>query len=51
MRITSDKKDSTLKLRLNEDMRNYIEKSASKRGQSMSEYVRDLICRDMEKRF
>lgn len=50
MRTTSDKKDTTLKLRLNDDMREHIEKYAKRKGISMSEYLRQLIYDDMRKR-
>ena len=46
-RPTDDKKDTTLKLRLSDDMRQHIEKMASKRGISMSEYIRHLIESDI----
>ena len=46
-RPTDEKKDNTLKLRLSEDMRQHIEKMASNRGISMSEYIRHLIESDM----
>lgn len=46
-RPTSDKKEVTLKLRLNDDMREYIEKRAYRKGISMSEYLRQIIKADM----
>ena len=46
-RPTDDKKDTTLKLRLSDDMRQHIEKMASKRGISMSEYIKHLIESDI----
>lgn len=46
-RITSDPKETTLKLRLNEIMRKYVEKQAQRQGCSMSEYLRILIKKDM----
>ena len=49
-RPTSDKKDTTLKLRLNDDMREHIEKKAQRKGISMSEYLRHLIQDDMRKK-
>lgn len=48
-RPTSDKKDTTIKLRLNDDMREYIEKMAKHKGISMSGYLRILIQSDMRK--
>lgn len=46
-RPTDDKKESTLKLRLNDDMRSHIENMANRDGISMSEYLRNLIKKDM----
>ena len=46
-RPTLDKKDRTLKLRLNDDMRTWIERKAYHNGVTMSEYIRILIKRDM----
>lgn len=46
-RPTLDKKDCTLKLRLNEEMREYVDFMSSLAGMSMSEYMRELIRRDM----
>lgn len=48
-RPTYDKKDATLKLRINDDMREHIEKMAKRKNISMSEYVRCLIQSDMRK--
>lgn len=48
-RPTADKKDTTLKLRLNDDMREHIEKMAKHKSVSMSEYIRCLIQSDMRK--
>lgn len=46
-RSSSDPKETTIKLRLNEDMRKHIEKSAKKKYITMSEYIRQLIRSDM----
>ena len=48
-RPTSDKKEQTLKLRLNDDMREWVERRSDSEGISMSEYIRNLIKCDMEK--
>lgn len=48
-RPTNDKKETTLKLRLNDDMRNHVEKQSSRKEISMSEYLRELIRADMRK--
>ena len=47
-RTTTDPKETTLKLRLNDEMRTHIEKSAKRKGISMSEYLRQLIYTDMK---
>ncbi len=47
MRTSSDPKNEKIKLRLNEDMKNHIDKSAKKEGISISEYIRELIRQDM----
>ena len=47
MRTTSDPKNEKIKLRLNEDMKNHIQRYASKEGISLSEYIRNLIRQDM----
>ena len=47
-RTTTDPKETTLKLRLNDEMRVHIEKSAKRKGISMSEYLRQLIYTDMK---
>ena len=42
-RPTQDKKDSTIKLRINDDLRNKIEQGAKRKCVSMSEYIRMVI--------
>lgn len=49
MRTSSDPKETTVKLRINNDMRLHIEKSSKRVGKSMSEYMRKLILKDMRK--
>lgn len=49
-RQTTDPKETTIKLRLNETMRSHIEKSAKAKSVSMSEYLRQLIQNDMRNR-
>ena len=46
-RTTLDKKDSDIKLRINDDTRRFIEVMADKYDMSMSEYIRMLITREM----
>lgn len=45
-RPTQDAKESTIKLRLNEEQRKYVEAQANKKSTSMSQYIRDLIDKD-----
>ena len=49
-RYSSDPKETTVKLRLNDDMRRHIEKSAKAKGITMSEYLRSLVKSDMKNR-
>ena len=49
-RPTMDKKDQTLKLRLNDEMRSWVERCSDRDGISMSEYIRELIKSDMASR-
>ena len=46
-RPTLDKKEQTIKLRLNDEMRAWIEKCSQTEGISMSEYIRGIIEADM----
>lgn len=46
-RYSNDPKETTVKLRLNDAMRSHIEKSAKSKSISMSEYIRQLIQKDM----
>ncbi len=48
MRTSSDPKNEKIKLRLNEDMKNHVDKSAKEEGISISEYIRELIRQDMK---
>lgn len=43
MRTTDDKKESTIILRVNDDMRSYLEKCAQKEGIKLSAYVREVL--------
>lgn len=47
-RYSTDPKETTVKLRLNEDMRKHIEQSSKRKAVSMSEYIRQLIRNDMK---
>lgn len=47
MRTTSDPKNEKIKLRLNEDLKNHVQRYANKEGVSLSEYIRELIRQDM----
>lgn len=47
MRTTSDPKNEKIKLRLNEDMKNHVDKYSKQECISLSEYIRELIRQDM----
>lgn len=46
MRTTSDPKNEKIKLRLNEELKNHVQRYADKQGISLSEYIRELIRQD-----
>lgn len=46
-RCSTDPKETTIKVRVNDEMRKHIEKSAQKSAINMSEYIRQLIQNDM----
>ena len=46
MRTTSDPKNEKIKLRLNEELKNHVQRYADKQGVSLSEYIRELIRQD-----
>lgn len=47
MRTSPDPLTERLKLRLNSEMKTHIEKSSTRKGISVSEYIRELIRQDM----
>ena len=47
MRTTNDKKDYNLRIRLNDRMYEHLAKESGKRGESLSQYVRELIDKDI----
>lgn len=49
-RPTLDKKEQTVKLRLNDEMRSWIEERSHEEGVSMSEFIREVIGVAMDKR-
>ena len=46
MRTTNDKKDNRVIVRLNDRDMKYLEERSSRQGESISEYVREMISRD-----
>lgn len=48
-KISNDPKESTIKLRINDEMRRKIELNSRKKNMSMSEYVRNLIVVELRK--
>ena len=49
MRTTTDPKESTIKVRINESTRELINNKTQTQGISISEYIRDLINKDLAK--
>lgn len=47
MRPTSDPKTERIKLRLNDAMKSHVDKISAMKGITVSEYMRELIQRDM----
>lgn len=48
MRTTEDPKGTVLKVRLNEEMKNYLDTNAKRTGKNVSEYVREIIKKELE---
>ena len=46
-RPTSDKKGESIRIRLNDQMRAYIEYKSKRTGKSISEIFREYVTRDM----
>ena len=47
MRTTFDKKDNSLRIRLNDQMYKHLVEMSEKRNQSISDYIRDMISKDI----
>lgn len=47
-RYTNDPKQTTIKLRLNEEMKKFVEVQSSKKSMTISEYIRYLISKEGE---
>ena len=50
MRTTSDKKGNVIRIRINDEMSEWLKKRYTVTGKSISEYIRDLIIMDMRSR-
>lgn len=50
MRTTNDKKDNSLRIRLNDQMYSHLINMSGRRGQSVSDYIRDLIVKDIREK-
>ena len=46
-RYSNDPKETTIKLRINDVMKSHVEKSAKQKSTTISEYIRELIRKDM----
>lgn len=49
-RPTSDRKGESIRIRLNDDMRSFIERKSITTGKSISQIFRDYITADMRSR-
>lgn len=49
-RVTTDKKGESIRIRLNEEMRLFIEHKAHSTGKSISEIFREYVSNDMAHR-
>ena len=47
MRTTDNKKDNVLRIRISEDMYKYLTNRIERDSSNISEYIRELIQRDM----
>ena len=50
MRISNDKKDNVIRIRLNDDMYSYLIKRSKITGNTVSDILRDIVRRDMAKK-
>ena len=48
MRTTSEPKNENIKLRLSEELKNHVQRYADKYNITLSEYIRDLIRKDVK---
>ena len=49
MRTTDDKKDNVIRIRLNDTLKDHIYRRSSIKNITVSQYIRDLIIKDMQK--
>lgn len=47
MRTTEDPKENTIRVRVNDEMREYLKTRANANRETVSEYVRQVLLRDM----
>ena len=48
MRTTFDKKDNSLRIRLNDRMYSHLVEMSNRQNKSISDYIRDLISKDIQ---
>lgn len=48
MRTTSDPKNEKIKLRLNDELKDHVQRYADKDSITLSEYIRELIRQDIK---
>lgn len=50
MRISNDKKDNIIRIRLNDEMYGYLVKRSKITGNTVSDILRDIVRKDMAKK-
>lgn len=50
MRISNDKKDNIIRIRLNDEMYDYLIKRSKITGNTVSDVLRDIVRKDMAKK-
>lgn len=50
MRTTFDKKDNSLRIRLNDRMYSHLVEMSNRQNKSISGYIRDLISKDIQEK-
>ena len=49
MRTTTDKKDNSIRVRVNDTLMGYLVRVSTSKGITVSEYIREIISEDMRR--